>query len=1383
MARVFKWIGIALGVILALVAALVFGIDTGPGHDLIRGQIAAYRTQSGLNFRVGRIEGSIYGKMTLIDFEARDQNGVYLTAPRASVDWRPFAYVNNRLDIRALIVPTARLARLPVLKPVPRDPNEPILPDLHIDIDRFELGRLEVAPAVTGRRHIVGLAGMADVANGHARVTLDGEALRAPGVAGGDRLRAKLDAVPDANRLVIDADLRAPAGGLVDSYARLGKPMAFSIKGQGDWRAWNGRARGQVGGAPLADLALSARSGTFRATGMTMPGTVAPVAARMLPRVAVDLVAAVADRRADLRFTARADALTLGANGLIDLGESRFRRLIVDLSLLQPQTITPKLAGDDVLLHAVLDGPIARPLLDYRITARRIAFGTTGVEALSASGQARVDADRILIPVHATARRVTGLNAAAGGLLENLRIDGDLAYTGGRLLSDNLKLRSSRIDATALVLADPAKGVYTGALKGRVNDYQVAGLGRIALTTDANLVADNRGGYGIRGTFRVVTREITNQAIATQLGGQAVTTARFLFDQSGTARLALLRLDAPDFRVTSGEGSYAIDTGRLTFRAAGASDNYGPFTLAANGTLERPRVLLTAARPGLGIGLADLVAEVNGTPAGYALNARGESQYGPFTADVLVRRGARLAVDIRRATVAGITAQGSVAQTAAGPFAGQLAFTGAGLSGTAALSAQGQYQRADVQATAQAGRIPGEPPITIGSGQLRATAVLFPKAPQVTGAFAFKDIRRGTYLINNARGRIDYRDQAGRVQLIADGDAGVPFNLAAQARLAPDRVLANLSGRVNTIPVSLDHPALVLKQGADWVLQPVTLVVPQGRVALGGRYGAATSLQARFDNFDVAIAQAFVPGLGLGGRASGTVDYAQARGQAVPDVRARLDLARFTRTAAYVVSEPVDVALLATLGRGGGGLNALVKRGGTTVGRIQARLGALGGGATLNDRLLGAPLSGGVRYSGPADVLWTLTGIAGQDVRGGIAVAADFAGTPRDPQLNGVLRANALRYENQTYGTVINNIALQGRFTRSRLEILSMTGRAGAGSITGQGSIGLGQGFPIDLRTSFTNAQLARSDALGATVSGTLAISNSAANGARISGELRLPEARYEVIRQGQAEIVELTGVRRKNQPPSGDARAAEATPASNWQLDIAVRADNQLYVSGMGLEAEFSSDLRVTGTASAPRVVGELRVVRGTYSFAGRRFTLADTGVIRFAGGRELNPALSIAASTTVEGVSATVNIGGTAQNPQITFTSTPALPQDEVLSRLLFGGPVTSLSPIQAIQLAAALNSLRGSGGGLNPLGKLRSATGLSRLRILGADKATGRGTALAAGQYISRNIYVEIITDARGFTATQIEISLSRALSLLSSTGSFGGSNASLRYSKDY
>ena len=103
--------------------------------------------------------------------------------------------------------------------------------------------------------------------------------------------------------------------------------------------------------------------------------------------------------------------------------------------------------------------------------------------------------------------------------------------------------------------------------------------------------------------------------------------------------------------------------------------------------------------------------------------------------------------------------------------------------------------------------------------------------------------------------------------------------------------------------------------------------------------------------------------------------------------------------------------------------------------------------------------------------------------------------------------------------------------------------------------------------------------------------------------------------------------------------------------------------------------------------------------------------------------------------------------------------------------------------MQLASSLNTLSGSGGGLSPLGSLQSATGIDRLRVLGPDDTVGRGAALAAGQYITKDIYLEVITDARGYTATQLEISLTPALSLLSQAGGSGGSNLSIRYRKDY
>jgi len=1379
--RIAKWIGVGLLSLVALVGILLLVLDTQPGKRLIATQLGGFSTASGLNFRVSRITGSIYGRMVLRGVEVRDTKGAFLTVPELAIDWRPFAYAHSKIDVREFTAPLMVLARNPVLKPVPSDPNAPLLPDIDLSLRKLRIDRLIVQPAVTGQRHVARLAGSAEIADGRAQLNVDAAALRAAGLAGGDRLHLALDARPDANRFGLDGRLDAPKGGLIDRYAKLGKPLSLAAKGQGDWADWKGRLTGALGGQPLADLNVTGQNGTFHSIGAIRPGLIltGPAARLTEPAIDIDLITTLADRKADTKLTARSAAFALDAAGLIDLGQSRLGNLRVNATLLKAGAIAPNVVARDLRLTATLDGAFATPTIDYRATARAIGFGATMVQGLAANGKATISTDRILVPIHATARAVTGLNAAAGGLLTNIRIDGDIAYQDGKVASDNLRVRSDRIDATALVLADLGKGTYTGALKGRINDYDVNGLGRINLVTDARLVPGLNGGFAVKGKVRIVTRRLTNASVRDQLGGNALITADVGYDLAGGASIANLRLTAPKLRVTRGDGFYRLD-GRIGFKGAAVSQAYGPVAVDVSGTVAKPVARLRAARPGLGANIADLEATLTGTGRGYRVRANGKSDYGPFSADVLINAGrGPMSFDITSAIFAGIRFGGHIVQTPAGPFSGLLTMNGSGLEGTVRLAAAGSIQQANLDVRANAARVPGPAPITIGSGTIRATILVTPGAPSVTGNFALADVRSGTLQVAQAQGRIDYASGKGKIALIAKGgQAGAPFDIAAQAALEPTRVVANLRGTLNGINVRLARPAVATKGANGWTLAPATLVVPQGQVDVTGSYGAHTALQARIRTLDLSIVNAFVSGLGLGGKASGTVDYKAAG--TVPDLRARIDIAGFTRTASLVVSQPVDIATLATLGQTGGDLRAVIRRGGGVVGRMQARLAPLGGGASLSERLFGAPLSGGIRYNGPAEVLWTLTGIAKQQLSGSVAIGADFGGRLNQPTITGLVRANALRYENEAFGTVLSNMAVDGRFSQSQLVLSRLSARAGEGSVQASGRVGLdaASGFPIDVTAKLDRARLARGDDLDATASGTISITNSKSAGGLIKGEINIPEARYAIVRQGAAAIPELTGIRRKGAPP---VTPGATTLPSNWKLDIHIRADNQIFVSGMGLEAEWRTDMRVSGTSTAPNVVGKLEVVRGTYSFAGRRFDI-DHGNVTFQGGLT-NPALDISATTTVDSVTATIAIGGYAQAPRITFTSSPTLPQDEVLSRLLFGTSVTSLSPTQAIQLAAALNSLRGSGGGLNPLGKLRSVAGVDRLRVLGADENAGRGTSLAAGKYISNNIYVEIVTDARGFTATQLEISLSKALSVLSQTGSFGGSNVSLRYKKSY
>ena len=76
-----------------------------------------------------------------------------------------------------------------------------------------------------------------------------------------------------------------------------------------------------------------------------------------------------------------------------------------------------------------------------------------------------------------------------------------------------------------------------------------------------------------------------------------------------------------------------------------------------------------------------------------------------------------------------------------------------------------------------------------------------------------------------------------------------------------------------------------------------------------------------------------------------------------------------------------------------------------------------------------------------------------------------------------------------------------------------------------------------------------------------------------------------------------------------------------------------------------------------------------------------------------------------------------------------------------------------------------------------------GLDRLRILPADVTTGQRTSVAAGKYIGRRTYVEVITDGQGYSATRVEFQITRWLSILSSLSTVGRQSANVRVSKDY
>ena len=1386
---VLRWIGLSLLGLILLFALFLIGLNSDAGRRFVVTQVEKYEFENGMKIGIGRLDGSLYGRMVIRNFTLSDPTGVFLESPEVRVDWRPIRYFANHVDVRSATAATMTMRKMPAFKVVP-DTGEPLLPDLDIDVGALRVDRFIFEPAVAGERQEARLAGKIAIADRRAQITANAATIGAN--AKGDTLALQLDAVPEANRFDVTMNVTAPQGGVIAAMGGFKESLTAKLAGRGDWKVWNGNLTADLGTAPLARLALTGRNGTFAVKGSAQAARLftGATAALLGPQTAVDLTARLDERKADLDGRFASDAFRLGVSGGLDLGDSRYEALQLAFVLLRPSAIAPSVRADGVRATATLDGAFDRPIVAYQANANALAVNDIVIDALTLAGKARVDTDQVIIPVAGRAARIRGLDAVAGGTLVQVRLDGDLAYSNGRILSDNLRLRSPRIDAKAIVIADLNRGFYTGAIDGRINDYRIESVGIFDIDTDADLETAPNGGFAIAGRVRARSTQLFNSGVRDLLGGNAVATSDVRYGTDGIIRFANLRMTSPLLRIVSGQGSYA-PSGQVRLTARANSADYGPLGVQLAGTISDPRATLTAERPGLGIGLANLVARINGAPNGYRLAATGDTDYGPLSADVVLLTAAGpLTIDIARGDLSGIGFDGRLVQSSAGPFVGQLNASGQGLGGLVRLSAAGQYQAAAINVRANDVVLPGPAKLAVGSAIVDADVTLY-DTPHVVADIQIAQTRIREYDIAVGRVKIDYRDGRGKAQALVEGTSGVPFRIAANADLTPELWRASVQGRATGINFRTTSPARIIPGPEGYELLPTTVNLGRGSSArVAGRFGDGIMVQSRLERVNMAILNAVYPDMGLGGRATGSLDFEQASSESFPRADARLSITGFTRTTAASVSQPVDVNFAGKLLSDGGEARAVMRKRGSVIGRMQASLRPLGPGAgDWTTRLRAAPLGGGIRYNGPADTLYSFFGPADQGVSGPIAVAADFSCSVADPCLAGVVRGKDMVYENQTYGTRLTNMVVAGRFTGNRLEIDQLTATAGDGKVDAKGYVSLAQadGYPMNIAMTLDNARLARSENIAARATGNLTLEKVAGQAALLSGSLRLPETRYRIVREGAAQVPVLTGIRRKpaaGRPRiSGDGLAAVGGSLFDLiRLDIALKAADEIYVSGMGLESEWMADIVLRGTTLAPRVTGEIELVRGTLGFAGRSFELQE-GRVTFPTGDAYDPAIRLLASDTIETVTVNVAVSGRASNPQIAFSSVPGLPQDEIVSRILFGDSITSLSPLQAVQLASSLNTLSSGGGGLSPLGALQSATGIDRLRVLGPDDTVGRGTALAAGQYITKDIYLEVITDARGYTATQLEISLTRALSLLSQAGGAGQSNLSIRYRKDY
>ncbi len=1378
-ARIVRWIGIAVVAIVAILLLAVAWLHTGSGRQFIVDEISKVAPASGLSVEVGRIEGSVLWSATLFDVKLRDAEGVlFLEIPEVDLNWRPFKFPFTGLDVRDLVLHRGTLHAAPEL--IPGDPDAPILPNFDIRVDRFVIDDLRVAEGLLGEERMVDFRARADIRRG--RVLLDGGGE----LGGGDTLALLIDTEPDRNRFDVDLDYRAPAGGLLATLVGAEEDLRARILGDGAWDAWDGAFVVTQAGSNVGAFSIYNRAGRYKIVGQARPnGLLTGIPARAVGEVAsLAAVGTLQNSVLDGSFALRGAGLEADAEGAIDLGENAFDGLELSARLRDPELFGEALVMRDATLAATLDGPFRDLSAPHEIRISEMNAGGTLFRNLVQRGVLTREEDRFVLPLDVAAARIVSGNATLDPRLANGSLRGTVVLDGDALRSDNLALRFDRLRADLGLRGDLSRGLYALAGQVQASGLPLENLGAIDGRANVAFTIGSTLPWSLRADFDGRMPSVTNATLANIAGDDI----RF----SGAVSLGANRpILLSNTRLTASKLTLALDgrvvDGRTTIAGEGEHVDYGPFTVEAALADDGPRATLVFANPYPAAGLRDVRVALAPSEDGFRIETEGQSTLGPFDGliDLVMPEDGPTRIGIQRLDVSRTSVTGEILLLDGGA-SGALTLAGGGIDGRVELAPRAGGQGFEARLDARNARFGGATPIAIARARVDASGMFGEGGATVNGSVRASGLSYGAFFIGRLVAQAQVEDGRGRFDAAMSGRRGSRFSLQLTGEAAPERIAVAARGDYAGRAITMPRRAVLLKTAdGGWELQRTQVGFGGGFAIAEGRFGGEEPNRGRFSFADMPLSliDAFAGDLGIGGTVSGIVDL-QTGPDGEPTGEARVMVAGLTRSGLVLTSRPIDLALVASLTPDQLSARAVLRDGADTMGRLQARI-VLPAAGSFADRLYAGDLLAQLRFEGPADALWRLSTIELIDISGDARVAADVSGTLINPQVRGSIAGDALRVQSALTGSDIRDVRARGRFSGSRLQLTSFAGTApNGGRVSGSGFVDLaqmtgGRGPRIDLRLAMRNAEVMDLVNMGATVTGPMRIVSNGIGGT-IAGRLHVNEGRWMLGTAEADETLPVIRTREINLPPDIQERAAAAAP---WRFMIDANAPGGLEVDGMGLDSEWSADIQLRGTTADPRLGGEARVVprQGFYSFAGVRFDITR-GEIDFDLAGPIDPLINIVAETEVDDLSVMVTVSGSSTRPDIAFASTPALPEEELLARLLYGDSITSLSATDALQLGAALASLRG-GGGLDPINQLRTSIGLDRLRIVPADPALDRGTAIALGKNFGRRFYVEVVTDGRGYNATEGEFRVTGWLSLLASINTLGRHSVAAEYRRDY
>jgi translocation and assembly module TamB len=1287
-----------VGVILMGVILLVMvAIATDLGREILAKLVSRAVSSPASQISIGKIEGQLASDFAIHDIAIGDQQGAWLNVDRVHIRWKPLALLRLQLSIDTLDVNQVEVLRKPVAGAHENSPAnaEPLI-----------LPRPPVSIAV-GRASVANLIVDAPLLGIPARFSATVTANLAPQGLGftldGERLdrpaklAARIDFAPDDKALRTSLYLDEPAGGVLAEIASLPDrpPVTVTLDGDGTLDAFRAKLAFHAGPA----------IGTEGTLMLDKEGTVRNLAldlAAQFPSLSFERMRAKVkiapnDAAANL-YDLRAEAETTGL---------QVRDTALGEAIGQEIKLTMKGSGS-------LDG--LSKLESLRVASRALSADFKG-EAGTGKVKGRLDAE---IPNLSRFGKLAGLP-----LRGRLKLGADLDGTPSE------RRFAAMIDATTSEFA-------TGLM-------QIDGLigGEARLTGGVNSAPDT----GL--SFDNLTLSASQARV--QINGAANPKAADI-----TALLTIPSLEKADKRLAGHGEAKAHVTGTLDHPNATLSAEIHDGALLGRPV---PRLILAAHGTDL-LDAFDAEANLDGSIGGKP--AQGSAHFARLS-------GNEIRLDPLDVKVGSVTATGTVTVDPSQLASGKLTLRGHDLDDLSPLllekltgtidadltfTRDGGRQGISIAATGR--RVAG---FGMGFAKLSAdlTATDVYQRPAVTGSAEVSEAPIGSETIK--RLRLDAKGAAGASDVTLTASMR-GIDAEARGRIVSSNLvqldLSELDARRGSTRIGLAGPASFTREDKTITIRNLALLTNGGRLSVDGRAGPNSDLNVRASAVPLSAADLVAPELGLAGTLDGEATIVGPL--AAPTGTYHLRLANLTTTQTKTSGlPPIGAEASGSLDGSRTRLDAKITAG------EAGRATVTGTVPLASDGTLDLAVKGTL----DAGIAGRAMAAQGRHVTGTVAIDGHMAGQLDKPQTTGTILFSNGSFQDADLGTRFDaihaKVVAQG--DKITIENASAAPRSG-GALTLSGEVHLDPpgGFPGSIKIVGQRAEIVRSPIATAIVDVDLAITGPLAQNPRIGGKVGIETLDISIAEQlpGSAKLLEgarhirATPTARRRLALGAESKGPKGANPFNAALDVLVDVPGRIRVTGRGLDAELGGKVKVLGPLTEPKPEGAFHLVQGKMQILTTQldFTRAN---LTFAG--DLSPQLDFLGTTQAGGASIRVAATGKPNDPQFSFSSSPDYPQDEILSRLLFGQAAGNLTPTQALALTQAVAIYS---GGSSALEGLRRSLGLgdatqssdplsdwlgNRVSLGVRTGATPAQTGIGVDVSIWRNLKARGTIDAKG------------------------------------